>query len=139
ASPTYTMTSTDVTRAGLDAWVASQAATGSVVTALSASPTAGQVRAYAFAKAGDTAAYDTQVVDVTGATLLAQAQAMASAAYVITAFGRIGDNATVMVGTRAPGGTARAIALQAMPDLRAGDAVVAWLFEMPHDAVIVER
>ncbi|MBA2544862.1 MAG: hypothetical protein H0V17_34790 [Deltaproteobacteria bacterium] len=139
-APDYATTSFELPRGELDARIATEAGLGSVVTALSASPTtAGNVRAYAASRDGDSTAYEIEVRDVTAANAFANATALADAGYIITAFGRVGDDAAIMVGTRAPGAAARTVTLQTTPELDAGDAVVAWLFATPNDLVIVQR
>ena len=125
----YAPTTIDVPRDQLDAAIASEAALGHVTTAVSASPTAGDVRAYAFARFDDLTAYQTMVLDATPANLADQAMALAAGGYIITGFGHVADDSMILVGTRA--NTApRTVTVQAgartlSPDLHAGDAVVA--------------
>jgi hypothetical protein len=68
-TPAYRVTLIDTPRAELDAAVARAASAGRVVTALSASPTAGLIRAY----------------------LAAQVTTLAAGGYILTGFGRVGD------------------------------------------------
>lgn len=143
ASAGYAPSSVDITRAELAAWVAGQGAAGRVVTAVSASPTVGMIRAYAFARAGDSTAYETAVVDATTSTLEARARGLAADGYIITAFGRVGDDSAVLVGTRRPGATPRTIVVQTgwrnAPDLGTGEAVVAWIYRPSDPLVILQR
>ncbi len=98
----FTMTGSDVGSAELAGFVAAQGSAGSVVTAVSASPTAGLLRVYASGKAGDTTAYDTSVVSSTAATYVADVSALAGSGFVVTAVGHVADDALVLVGTRGP-------------------------------------
>ncbi len=141
ASPLYTGSHVDVARVDLDSWVASQGTAGNVTTALSASPTtAGDIRAYAFSRQGDNTAYETQVVDVTPANIATEAMTLAAGGYYITAFGRVGDNAAVMVGTRAPGASPRTVMIEQGPDL-GGYSVVGAMFQTtaPNHIFLDER
>lgn len=141
-APAYQATSIDLPRAQLDAWVASEGAAGRVVTAASASPIAGMIRAYSFARDGDVTAYDTSVVDATEATLATRARSLAIGGYVVTATGRVGDGAAILIGSRARGASPRTVSVQVSlngPDLRAGDAVVAWILTPPSATMILER
>lgn len=139
----YAPTSIDTARAGLDAWVASEGAAGRVVTAVSLSPTAGMIRAYAFAYAGDTTAYETRVLDASAATVEERARELSAGGYVITAFGRVGDDAAVLIGTRTSSAAPRVITVQTgfrgVPDLSGGDAVVAWVLRDPEPLLILQR
>jgi hypothetical protein len=139
-TPAYRATVIDTPRAELDAEVAREASAGHVVTALSASPT-GQIRAYSFAREGDSTAYETSVLDATTSTLAAQATALAAGGYIITGFGHIADDALVLVGTRTPGAAPRTITVKTgsfvTPDLRAGDAVVAWILHPAQGSVLI--
>jgi hypothetical protein len=124
----------DVLRAQLDGAVATEAAHGRVVTALSASPTmTGAIRVYSFGRSGDATAYQTSVVDFTPATLANQASELAAGGYTITASGRVGVDAGILVGTRSPGAAARSITTQMLtptspcPDVSGGAAIVAWI------------
>src|ERR1044071_8569998 len=94
--------------------------------ARSSSPTANQIRTYAFGRVGDTTAYETSVLDATPANLADQAKVLGAGGYIITAFGRVGDNAMILVGTRIPGAAARTITVQRPPlqnpDMTSGDA-----------------
>jgi hypothetical protein len=142
-SPAYQRNPVDVSRESLDAWVASEGAAGRVVTALSASPTAGLIRAYSHARDGDSTSYETAVVDASSATLIDSATTLGADGYIITGFGRVGDDGTVLVGTRPPGAAARTVSVQMVrpdpPDLQAGDAIVAWIFQDPEDIMILQR
>jgi hypothetical protein len=139
-SPNYAMERVDISRSQLDTWVAEGAAMGAVVTALSVSPSSGLLRAYAFWRPGDTTAYETKVVNITPADFFAQATMLADAGFTITAFGRSGIDTAVMIGTRTPGAAPRTVTLQTtLPNLRAGDAVVAWISHSPDILIIVER
>jgi hypothetical protein len=101
SSAHYTGTEIVTARGELDAAVARAAQAGEVATALAGDGTT--LRVVMSGRLGDHTAYDTEVVDATAATLLAQATALASAGYVITAFGRDGDGgALLLIGTRPP-------------------------------------
>ena len=146
ANEVYAPTSFDISRANLDAKIASEAATGHVVTALTASPTAGMVRGYAFARGGDATAYQTKVLDATPTNLGAQATTLAAGGYVVTAFGHIADDVMILVGTRAPSAGARTVTVRTgaedmQPNLSAGDAIVAWIFQTgsPSSTIVLER
>jgi hypothetical protein len=143
-TPAYSSTKIDIARAQLDAKVASEAAAGRVVTAVSASPIAGMVRIYSFGRDGDSTAYETKVLNATNTTLGSQSMVLATGGYIITGFGRVGTNSMILIGTRTTGAAARTVTVQLLPansgpDLLAGDAVVAWIFQTPKDIVIVER
>jgi hypothetical protein len=103
--PRYTSSGiVDLARAELDGWVATEAAAGRVVTALSSS--SDRIHVVSYARSDDTSTYEAQVLDASVSTLLSQATALASGGYFITAFGVIGPDAFVFVGTRAIGSTA---------------------------------
>jgi hypothetical protein len=95
--------------ADFPAWVASEGASGRVVTALC--PKDGALYATSFGRTGDTTSYQTQVVTTALPGLEAALTALASGGYFITALGRDGTGVNgaggfVLVGTRAPGATA---------------------------------
>jgi hypothetical protein len=93
------------TRANLAADVASYGALSQVTTALGGPD--GSMVVAAEQLGGDTNTYQTMVVDATLTNLMSQAQTLASAGYVITAAGIMGDpNQIVLVGTKMPGGAA---------------------------------
>jgi hypothetical protein len=94
---------TNETRAALTADVATFASNHQVTTALGGPD--GSIWVTAEQAVGDTASYQTTVVDATLATLQSQAQSLASGGYVITAAGILGNpNQIVLVGTKPPGG-----------------------------------
>jgi hypothetical protein len=94
--------------ADLSAWATSQAALGRVVTALC--PKDGGLYATAFGRAGDTSAYEAQVVTAPLDQLVSQLESLAASGYVVTALGRDGQGIDgaggfVAVGTRPAGQT----------------------------------
>lgn len=82
--------------AALTAWVTGAAAQGQVTTAVAYDGTAIEVVAYA----SDATPYDVSVVSADATTVQAQAQALASAGYIIAAFGRLDASHYALVGTR---------------------------------------
>jgi hypothetical protein len=109
--------------------IADEARRGHVVTALAQNGSL--VFAIAYGREGDTTSYETEVVDATFSTLPEAASTLASKGYVITGFGRNGDGALLLVGTRPAGViTPRRIATQTTgPELKDGGAVVAWVLD----------
>jgi hypothetical protein len=97
------------TVADFPGWVASQGASGNVVTALC--PKDGGLYAVAFGHTGDSTTYETQVVMATLDELVSKLTSLATLGYVITALGRDGSGIDgaggfVAVGTRPAGKTA---------------------------------
>ena len=101
----------------------------------------------AYARDGDTATYDATVADATPETLVAVATDLASAGYILTAFGRNGVGPLLVVGTRPAGVTTpRTITVQTTiePMLADHGALVAWLLDSrgvgpPPTLAILER
>jgi hypothetical protein len=103
--PTYPMVGSDVGSDALAAYVASEGSAARVVTALSASPTAGLLRVYSHGREGDGTMFTTTVVSSTAETFVADTAALAGSGYIVTAVGHVGDDALVLVGTQPVGST----------------------------------
>jgi hypothetical protein len=140
-----------VPAASLAGWVASEGASGHVVTAVAAGP-AGNVLTLSYGWSVDPSAVETQVVEASYATLATQARALGSSGYVITAMGRTTttpfSSALVLVGTRAKGAiTPRTAHVQTdtvdgnveATELASGFAVVGLVFDGSQDWVVTER
>jgi hypothetical protein len=115
--------------------VAGEGSSARVVTALSASPTAGLLRVYSEARQGDAATFETTVVDTTADQVAAQTAALAGSGYIITAFGEVGGTGEViLVGTR--GSASYATTVQTSTDYEfaptgsGSGAVVGWMMEV---------
>jgi len=145
ANATYTVSHLDAARSGIDAMVLQLANAGQVPTAVSASPTANQVRVYMTARTGDTTPYETQVVDCTPADFADQANTLAAAGFFITAFGRVANDKMILIGTRSnanPRTTTVAMGDETTTaDLSTGAAIVAWIFETadPVSVIVTEK
>jgi len=106
AGPTYPLVGSDVASDALAAYAASEGSASRVVTAVSASPTAGLLRVYSHGREGDSTLFGTTVVASTAETFVADCAALAGSGYVITAVGHVGDDALVLVGSQPAGSTA---------------------------------
>jgi hypothetical protein len=108
--------------------------------------TGGQIVASSAGRTGDTTAYETQIADATFADLGAHADTLAAAGYILTAIGRSGAAAYMLVGARAPGSAAaRAVMTRAasvftsLPELDQGFAIVGWAYDGVGSVLVAEK
>lgn len=130
-SPRYRPSTFHDDRGDLDAWVASNAEAGRVVTALSTLD--GRILAYAYAREGDAQTYETRVLQADLADVEARARDLSDEGYIVTAFGRDALS-FVLVGTR-PTGESEPKSLEILHldfDLRLEERThvpVAWVYD----------